>query len=1601
MARVIGNVKSLDSGKFFVKDENGHIRQLQVGDKIQDGEHVYGESTNANNAKIVIDVILPGAGDLVIMGNGALHFDTTLLAEAFSQHDAVVYINSVQDALAATTPKESMAEKGETAAGETAAGDAVTDTERAGDIFDARSGLITNVTTELHPTSPTLEGITLSEPPPVILETTPIPTIPTVDWVLVEGETYTVDEGGLSGGNLGGNTTLFGTLNITTGGDTINTVNGVVINGVDVTNGGTVHGLYGDLVITVNDGVYSWTYTLNDNAPHLDPSQTGSADQVPESIFAVVVTDDDGDQSAPANMRILINDDGPWVDIEVRIIDGEECFVVNSFSDFGGAYFSYHYGVLSVDETHLDKDATARFGWQFETQYGYGADGAGSINTVYALTITSSGADSGLNDTATGKDVLLYQNGAGMIEGRIDGPDGAIVFTVSVDSESGEVMLDQMRAIVHPNIHYPNEAVTLEDAGLISIVATATITDSDGDTATDSASLAIGNDMWFKDDGPSIDVKVIHSADALVVDETNLLVNATANFANNFSVTSHYGADSSGHTDTTYSLHIKYPGVDSGIDDVATGQSVRLFLNHGVVEGRTWGGDLVFTVSVDGNGQVTLDQIRAIEHSDHHNPNDAMSLAQSDLISIMQTSTITDRDGDTATDSSSINIGRAIAFKDDGPSIDVHVVGSADALSVDETNLLANATANFADNFSVSSNYGADGAGHVHNTYSLSVRYQGVDSGIDDVATGQDVRLYMHNGVVEGRTSGGDLVFTVRVDGNGQVTLDQIRAIEHSVTSDPNDVVNLEGNLISLTRTSSITDRDGDTAIDSEHINIGQAISFYDDGPSINAAGSNSIAEGYSSAALDDVVLMLDRSGSMAGSVQSVKDGVQDLLDSGHVHAVFIASFAKDGSVENGGAWYDVTTPAGITAVMDAVDHVYSAYTSNSGGTDYDAALATVMSNFTTPPAGGNRLISVFMSDGEPNEGSGGAGINVTEEGAWIQFLQNNSFAESYAIGFGSVTPTDSNYLEPIAWSSSETAGTYSTGAADANVMVLDVTQLGETLVSITNTPNSVEGELLSGATPGADGWADTPILSATVNGETYAFTSPTDSHTFTLENDAGSVKIYGSGHYIFTGSTVDLANDASAIVSYTVKDADGDTSIGSLTLTTTDSSEVYAYDNENGAVRTTAQTNIMGNFTLDDHYEWSGWSGVSSEGQRTSSPFVTTGTSTVSFNVLLSGARPQDKFDWVLQKQNGSSWTDVSSGSVTTHVPSTSTTVTTPSFGAGTYRLNFVANDISTWDNFTASISNINIISGVALAAIGNVLTDSNTLISSSDAWGATDDKGSEGATLSILDGSTYVNAAAAGTTIDGDHGTLVIHSDGSYIYTPDATAVGGQQDTFTYMLTQPDGDSDTANLVINIGDTPYVAATPITGAGDLSGTSGDDVILGDGSDNTLHGYAGDDHLEGGAGNDTLDGGAGHDVLLGGEGNDTLVYDAQDTVIDGGTGIDTLVLTNGANIDFGVLNSGNNPITNVEVIDLSQNADHDLQNISHQDIVDITGGGNTLTILGDGADNVTVDHTTMAYDGTSTDMVNGVSYDLNVYVSNIDPTVTLRIETTVNDALI
>ena len=116
--------------------------------------------------------------------------------------------------------------------------------------------------------------------------------------------------------------------------------------------------------------------------------------------------------------------------------------------------------------------------------------------------------------------------------------------------------------------------------------------------------------------------------------------------------------------------------------------------------------------------------------------------------------------------------------------------------------------------------------------------------------------------------------------------------------------------------------------------------------------------------------------------------------------------------------------------------------------------------------------------------------------------------------------------------------------------------------------------------------------------------------------------------------------------------------------------------------------------------------------------------------------------------------------------------------------------------------------------------------------------------------------------------------------------------------------GDPAGPASVLELVEAVYFAGdgTTIVLAGyfDRHGTSGDDSLEGDGSDNLIYGYEGNDILAGHGGDDEIDGGAGADTMIGGAGNDLFYVDDADTLVEeAGGGYDTAVAT-GSFIDLG-----------------------------------------------------------------------------------------------------
>ncbi|MES9994162.1 MAG: Ig-like domain-containing protein [Candidatus Thiodiazotropha sp.] len=234
--------------------------------------------------------------------------------------------------------------------------------------------------------------------------------------------------------------------------------------------------------------------------------------------------------------------------------------------------------------------------------------------------------------------------------------------------------------------------------------------------------------------------------------------------------------------------------------------------------------------------------------------------------------------------------------------------------------------------------------------------------------------------------------------------------------------------------------------------------------------------------------------------------------------------------------------------------------------------------------------------------------------------------------------------------------------------------------------------------------------------------------------------------------------------------------------------------------------------------------------------------------------------------------------------------------------------------------------------------------------------------------------------------YGDLTVNSNGDYSFQLNRETKDGLDpgetitESFAYSITDEDGDVSSATLTITIG-----------GYESIDGSALADVLRGSNADEYLAGYEGNDSLDGRGGDDLLDGGAGSDDLSGGRGNDTLIFDSADSSISGDAGFDTLIAPDNDDLDFSSISS----ISNIERIDLTV-GDHDILNLSVDDVLTMTDNDNLLEILGDNSDSVALTNDWHASGNTVTQ--NGHTF--SEYL-NADDSVTLLIEDQVNVTIV
>jgi PKD repeat protein len=166
-----------------------------------------------------------------------------------------------------------------------------------------------------------------------------------------------------------------------------------------------------------------------------------------------------------------------------------------------------------------------------------------------------------------------------------------------------------------------------------------------------------------------------------------------------------------------------------------------------------------------------------------------------------------------------------------------------------------------------------------------------------------------------------------------------------------------------------------------------------------------------------------------------------------------------------------------------------------------------------------------------------------------------------------------------------------------------------------------------------------------------------------------------------------------------------------------------------------------------------------------------------------------------------------------------------------------------------------------------------------------------------------------------------------------------------------------------------------------DLTGTAGDDVILGTNAADLIDGLGGDDVICGKGGDDIIFGGAGNDIILGDTGNDEISGGPNDDIIEGEGGINILngddgadEISGGNNVDFINGGPGNDTLRGNGGIDqiMGGSGNDDINGNNGDDVLD-GGFGNDIIRGGFGRDTIVGGfHDDMLYGGHGEDTISG-----------------------------
>ena len=1194
----------------------------------------------------------------------------------------------------------------------------------------------------------------------------------------------------------------------------------IVLNQTGNTITGSVEGTtYFTIVIDPSTGVVTFTPASSTSIWHSNPNSPDDIATVtlanPSDLQVVqTVTDSTGDSAAAAiNLGqgvFQIRDDAPTAHITAI---GETSLSVDetvpSGDEASDPFATSHYGTLLGAATATLVSAAGS-----ET----GQDSEGATTHITLSIAGGNGADSGLT-TTDGTAIHLFLNG-GVVEGRVDGTDD-VAFALSID-DAGEVTVAQYLSLHQPNPNSNDETVGL--AGKINAVVT--VTDGDGDVATDA--VDIGAAVSFHDDGPTAHIATEAEA-SLSVDETvpsgdegidpfgthsGTVVLGTDTAKLVTTAGSNPGQDNEGAiTHVTLSI-VGGDGADSGLT-TTNGTAIHLFLNGDVVEGRVDdSGEVAFALSIDDAGEVTVAQYLSLHHPDQDSPNETVDLAGK----INAVVAVTDGDGDVASDT--VGIGAAISFHDDAPT------ASFDTNTVNEGALL-NVVA---------------GAGVLTNDI----------AGADGFAVG--------GGVVGVRKAGGDLTTAVTTGAGTNIAGDHgtlhlnadgsytYQAVANNVTSNTTDVFvytikDGDGDLSTTTLTINLTDsglvasddhevtvfeKALDTAVTGSDIAAGTVTGSLPGDPGETDA-ANTLTDNVTGGFGTKTYALVGSATGLYGTIQINSNGSYVYTLTKPFDTTPDANNGANPEANRDSFVYQVTDANGNTStatifvniVDDTPTASFDTNTVNEGALLNVVAGAGVLTNDIAGADGfavGGGVVGVRKAGGDLTTAvTTGAGTNIAGDHGTLHLNGDGSY--TYQAAANNIT---SNTTDVFVY-------TIKDGDGDLSTTTLTINLTDSGLVASDDHEVTVFEKALDTAVTGSDIAAGTVTGSLPGDpGETDAANTLTDNvtggfgaKTYALVGSAtglyGTIQINSNGSYVYTltkpfDTTPDANNGANTEANrdsfvYQVTDANGNTSTATIFVNIVDDTPTASFDtntvNEGALLNVVAGAGVLTNDIAgaDGFAVGGGVVGVRKAGGDLTTA-VTTGAGT-----------------------------NIAGDHGTLHLNAD-----------GSYTYQAVANNITsnTTDVFVYTIKDgdgdlstttltINLTDSGLVASDDHEVTvfekALDTAVTGSDIAAGTvtgslpGDPGETDAANTLTDnvtGGFGTKTYALVGSATGLYGTIQINSNGSYVYTltkpfdttPDANNGANPEanrDSFVYQVTDANGNTSTATIFVNIvDDTP-----------------------------------------------------------------------------------------------------------------------------------------------------------------------------------------------------